>query len=385
MRLIFCCLCFVASLYARPLDREVDARSAILMNADTGAILFEKHAHLPYFPASTTKVAVALYLLDRGGDLGEETKVSREAMKYKPSQGQMSPWWLAIDGTMMGIKVGEILTLDSLLHGLILASGNDAANVIAEHLAGSVPEFMNQLNAYLAEIGCKNTYFRNPHGLNDAEHRSSAYDLALITQKALRFPKFREVAKTRFFDKIKSNKQPATTIRSHNPLIDPQSRHYYPKAIGIKTGFTTASKFTMIAAAEQEGRTLIAVLLGCETSQSRSEDAKNLFEAAFAEKPMSRRLVGPEHIFTQEVKGSRHLVKASVALPLSISFFPAEEPQCKAALHWNLSALPIHKGQKVGEIRIVDERERLLERADLLALEEVQGSFLYRLQKLFFE
>lgn len=380
-------VCIVASfaLTAKPLDVEVNGRSAILMNADTGAILFEKHAHLPTFPASTTKIATALYVLDKGEKLDRSAIVSAESLKGRPltNREHLPPYWLDSDGSMMGLKRGETLTLETLLYGLMLVSGNDAANVIAEAVGGSVPAFMGMVNEYLQSIGCQNTQFSNPHGLTHSAHYSTAYDMALITQRALHFPKFRKMVSTLTYMKPKSNKQPQRELKLTNPLMKPDSRYYYSKAIGVKTGHSLAAQDTLVAAAEYEGRTLIAVLLGCQKAGARYEDAKRLFDAAFAEKKERRDLIGPDYIFTREVIGSNTPLKATLIKTLAIDYFPSEEPQCKAAVHWDPGHLPIRKGQKVGEVRVQDERGLLLQKGDLLAIEEVKGSVTFVLKEKF--
>ncbi len=383
MRLILFLLCISTPLLAKPLEMDIHSPSAILMNADTGAILFEKHAHLPLSPASTTKIGVVLYILEQGIDSNRVMTVSRESLKAKPTtgKGSIAPWWHEPEGTMMGLKLGEMLSLESLLHGLMLVSGNDAANVIAENIGGSIPLFVEKVNEYLAKIGCKNTQFRNPHGLTDPEHWTTAYDLAVMTSRALKLPKFRKLVSTLTYNQPETNKQRPREIKLTNPMLKPKSRHYYSKAIGGKTGYTAAAKQTLVMAAEHEGRTLVAVLLGCEVKGGRFEDAKRLFEVAFAEKKMVRRLMGPENIFTKEVPGSKRSLKASLVTPLSISFFPSEEPSCKAVLHWKFDQLPIRKGQKVGEVHILGEKERLLEKGDLIALEEVKGNFFFVLKE----
>lgn len=391
MRLILCFLLFLHSLHGGQLEVVTRARSAILMNGESGVVLYEKHAHIPAYPASTTKIATALYVLDNQIDLNQKAVVTRESLKERPveKRDQCPPYWLDNDGSMMGLKLGEILSVDILLHGLMMVSGNDAANVLAESIGGSVPQFMDLLNEYLQGIGCKNTQFRNPHGLTHPEHWSTAYDLALMTCKGLKLPKFRQIVSTLTYQKPETNKQRSSEIHLVNPLMKPGGRHYYPQAIGVKTGYTQAAQYNLVAAAEHEGRTLIAVLLGCEHKDDRFEDAKKLFEAAFSEHKTSRRLLGPENIFTKEIEGARAPLKGAVSKPVIITFFPAEEPECKAALHWHPVPLPIRKGQKVGEAHILDQKGLLLQKGDLLATEEVQGTLFSSLRRavsrLFFE
>ncbi len=378
MRLILLYLCFAASWIAEALEVEVTARAAILMNAATGAVLFQKQAHTPCYPASTTKIATALFVLEQQIDLDRQVTVSRECLKLRSMNDveHLHPYRLDTDGTTMGLKRGEILSLETLLHGLMLVSGNDAANVIAESVGGSVPQFVDLLNEYLQELGCQNTQFRNPHGLHHPDHWSTAYDMALITKQALQIPKFRKLVSTLTYVKPKTNKQPECELKLTNPLLKPKSRYYYPKAIGVKTGYMSAAQHTLVAAAEHEGRTLIAVVFGCDRG-GRFEDAKRLFEAAFTEKKANRRLIGPENVFVKEMQGSNRLLKATPVKDLVIEYFPSEEPKCKAALHWTVENLPIRKGQKVGEVHICDNNGLCLQKGDLMATEDVRGTFFF--------
>lgn len=385
MRLIVLLSVFCVQLWGKPLDLNVHARSAILMNADTGAILYEKHAHTPLFPASITKIATALFVLDhKQVSLDQMVTVSGEALRIKPAQKgkEALPHWLDTDGTTMGLLKGEMLSFESLLHGLMLVSGNDAANVLAETVGGSVPEFISELNAYMKGLGCLNTQFRNPHGLHHPEHYTTAYDICLVTRRALQVPKFREIVSKVSYSKPKTNKQPPTELRQTNPLIK-SGRFHYSKAIGVKTGYTSHAQHTLVAAAEHNGRTLIAVVLGCKQKEERCADVVQLFETAFAEEKKEQRLIGPESLFTQRVEGANSSLEASLAQELSISFYPAEEPAYRAFVHWELPALPIQKGQKVGRLEIVDSEGNLLTQGPLHSQVEVKATMWFWLKQLF--
>ncbi|OGN68784.1 MAG: hypothetical protein A3I67_00335 [Chlamydiae bacterium RIFCSPLOWO2_02_FULL_45_22] len=363
------------------------AASAILMNADTGALLFEKHAHVPSYPASITKIGTTLYILDQEVQLDQVCVVSTESLKRRPSTDweKYPPYWLDKDGTTMGLKIGEALTVEALLHGLLMVSGNDAANVLAENIgSGSVPQFIERVNEYLRKIGCKNTQFSNPHGLTHPDHWTTAYDVALMTRRALQIPTFRTIIGTVTFCPPQTNKQPERELVTTNPFVKPGSRYYYPKAIGGKTGYTAAAQHTCVTIAEHEGRALIAVVLGCKDRLMRYEDTKKLLDTAFAEEKVSRRLMGPETTLKKRVLGAKSEVKVSLVKPLSIAYFPSEEPKCKAVLHWNISELPIRKGQKVGEVHILTDDGRFLEKGDLIAREEVKGRLFFTLRKWLF-
>jgi D-alanyl-D-alanine carboxypeptidase (penicillin-binding protein 5/6) len=384
-RTLFSLILLFSSLSAKPLQVDVPARSAILMNADTGAILFEKQAHTPSFPASITKVATALFVLDqKQPPMDKRLTVSADALTMKPlkSQEPVPTHWWDHEGTRMWLLKGEVLSLDSLLHGLLLISANDAGNIIAENLSGSVPLFLDELNAYVRSIGCQNTQFRNPHGCHHPEHFTTAYDFCLIANRAFKNPKFREIVSKVSYDKPKTNKQGAKTLTQFNALIKP-GKYFYPKAIGGKTGWHSQSLSTLVAAAEHEGRVLVTVILGSAKKQESYKSAIRLFEAAFAEKKETRRFFGPEQIFSRALDGAQKPLIASLSADLNLSFFPSEEPECKAYVQWGSHTLPIKKGQKVGELRLVNQKGELLQQGDLLAREELTGTFLHKLKGFF--
>ena len=211
---------WTVSLFGQ-LHVEVSARSAILMNAETGAILYEKDSHIPRYPASTTKIATALYGLEKKPQLEQMVSVSADALRIKPVKDKegVPSYWDEVDGTKMGLVRGEILSLEALFYGLMRMSGNDASNVIAEHLSSSIPAFISEMNSYVYDLGCKNTRFCNPHGLHHDDHFTTAYDMCLITQRALQIPKFRELVSRGFYEKPQTNKQPKTEIQPRNALL----------------------------------------------------------------------------------------------------------------------------------------------------------------------
>jgi len=278
------------------LKMDMSAKAAILINEETGAVLYEKNAHTPLYPASITKVITALYTLEKKGHaLDEEVIATHDAVSAvhphirRAHQKGHPPYRLEFGGTHIGIKAGEALNLRTLLYGLMLASGNDAANVIAQHVSGSVPQFMNELNAYVKAKGCKDTVLFTPHGLPHPDHKTTAYDMAKLTRIALQYPVFRDVVKTVAYTRPQTNKQAESEFHQHNALVKP-GKFYYPKATGVKTGYTTAGGYTLVASAEDENRKLIAVLLGYEQLQERYKDAIALFEAAFNEPKVTRTL-----------------------------------------------------------------------------------------------
>ncbi len=383
MRTIFL-LFWSFTITANGLQVEIKASSAMLMNAASGTILYEKHGNAPAYPASTTKIGAALFILSEiQPNLDQKIKVSAESLKMRPTDPKKGfpPHWWYPDGTRMDLLEDEYVTVDALLHGLMMVSGNDAANVLAEGFYGSIPTFVQEMNAYLRKIGCSQTQFLNPHGCHHPEHFTTAYDLCLMTKEALKYQKFREIVSKVQYQKPRTNKQGPADILHTNPLIKP-GRFFYPKAIGGKTGFHNHSQYTLVAAAEHEGRTLIAAVMGTPDSADRYADAILLFEAAFAEVKEQKRLFGPENLFSRQIPGAKTDLTASLKTDLILSYFPAEEPNARAFVYWDNSPLPIKKGSPVGAVRILSEKGDLLAQGELIAKEDVHRTFLFAIKDM---
>ncbi|MBS0603745.1 MAG: D-alanyl-D-alanine carboxypeptidase [Verrucomicrobia bacterium] len=382
-RIVFVCLPLLPLVLnaASPLRVEVSAKGAILMNAETGAVLWEKNAHTPLFPASTTKMITALYAVEKKGfQLDEMVTASYEAVSAVPASvrravgGSHPPYRLEFGGTHMGIKVGETLPLRTLLYGLMLASGNDAANVIAQHVSGDISKFMEELNVYVRSKGCKNTVLRTPHGLPNEEHKTSAYDMAILAREFMKNDVLREVAKTTQYTRQETNKQPESMLHQHNALVKP-GRFYYPKAIGIKTGYTVTAGYTLVTAAEDQERKLIVVLLGCEKIEQRYKDAIALFEAGFNEKKVSRTLFSKGFdLFSYQVEGGKIPLQAYLSQDVLLAYYPSEEPTFKTAVLWQPPAVPIASGQKVAELQILSPEGKVLTSAPLFAVRTVDAT-----------
>jgi len=367
------------------LQANISAPSAVLINADTGAVLYEKEAHTVSYPASITKIATALYALQQKGDsLEEMVTASSEAISaVSPQVRRLSskhpPYRLEFGGTHMGIKAGEELSFRALLYGLMLPSGNDAANVIAEYVSGSIPSFMEELNAYMQSLGCQKTRFCSPHGLPHPEHQTTAYEIALIAKEAMKSPFFREVVKTTIYPRPKTNKQEASQLVQFNRLLK-RGAFFYPKAIGIKTGYTVSAGANLVAAAEHEGRCLIAVLMGSSDPSERFKDAITLFEKAFAEQKIQRTLFTKEFDhFTLTLKHASKPMHAHLKHNVVWEYYPSEELPLKAFLKWEHLTLPIIQGTRVGSIEVMSEGGALLCSGPLFATETVEKTFWRRL------
>lgn len=373
LRIFFYLLLVQGALQAE-LSLKITAESAILMNAETGKILYQKNPHEKLFPASITKIATCAYVLKNQGDkldevltaeqdcIGSVTEEAKMRSKYKlPSH------WLVTDCSHIGIKRGERMSRKDLLYGMMLSSADDASNVLAYNCKGSIPEFMKDLNAYLSSLGCKNTYFNNPHGLHHPEHVTTAYDMAIMSCAALKIPHFQEIVSTVRYTRPKTNMQEPSVLLQTNKLLR-KGELYYPRAIGIKTGWHSKASSTLVAAARENDRTLVAVLMNVKDRKVLFQEAIKMFDAAFSQPKMKKTLVraGPQkHAYA--AAGIKTPVPTYTTNEVSIAFYPAEEPQVKAYLAWKDLLPPIQKGQELGAIQLKDEQGRILGEAPLFA------------------
>lgn len=348
-------------LFGQPLDVKVECPAAILINGKTGAVLFEKGAREARYPASLTKIATCVFALKQCKD---QLTVPVEAVqdcigavsendKRKSGYKKHPPHWLVFDGCHIGIKRGEILSLNDLLHGMMIASADDASNIIAHHLGGSVPNFMEKLNQEMVSWGCKDSLFLNPHGLHHPDHKASAYDIALMAKEGMKDPLFRKMVSTVTHTRPKTNKQEATPLVQTNRLLK-KGPHKYEHALGIKTGYTSDAGYCLASAAEKGDRFLIAVVMGAKENSHRYQDTKALFEAAFQEAKVTKTLLqtGPQEIrINNEKLGKIHTVTKE---PLQLTYYPSEEVDLKLKLHLNELGPKTAPGDVVGTLCAVD-------------------------------
>ena len=276
----------------------------------------------------------------------------------------------------MGIKKGEELTLKDLLFGVIVVSANDASNVVAQYVGGTIPNFVVEMNNYIRSLGCKETNFTNPHGLHHPKHQTTPYDMAIIAREAMKNQTFREIAASVKFIRPKTNKQEPVVILQKNRLLR-TGRHYYPRAIGIKIGYTSLARHTIVAAAKEGDRELIAVLMKCNDSGQMYRDVINLFDAAFNQARMKKIVLktGPQK-FTCKIEGAEGSLKTYIKENLAFEYYPAEEPAVKCYLQWQTLKLPIVKDQQVGELHLKTAQGTLIQKIPLYAEEAVDGTWI---------
>jgi len=386
----FLVLLLVTEISASALDVEIHGKAAVLMNADTHKVLHAKEKDLFVYPASTTKVATALFVLETCPEVLSEIAVgSKETLatispQAKQESNYRSPaYWLETDGCHMSIKRGEELVVKDLVYALLINSPNDAANVIAAHVGSSVPKFMERLNGYLHKVGLTKTHFLNPHGLHHPMHRTTAKEMALLTSIGVQNPIFRDIVCKSSYLFPKTNLEYERTLSQSNRLVKRGSYHY-PYAIGVKTGTTKAAGKCLLAAAEKEGRLLVAALFGYAKREDLYGDAVQLFEAAFAEKK-KRLVLLPEgtHPFKGIVGGKKRNLLASLPKGLKYDFYPSERESVRVHLEMDDLSLPVAMGARMGELLIKNEAGVVLGSEPIFAGKTIRPTLLASLTLLF--
>lgn len=330
-------LCLVGALcpVARAAGPEVSAQSAVVLTADTGTVLFEKDGHTPRPVASTTKIMTALLALEAAQEQGDPLVDITQEM-------------VAVEGSSMGLQAGDSISLTGLAAGMLLASGNDAANAAALYLDASLESFAARMNQRAAVLGMEDTHFVTPSGLDgeDAQglgHLSTAYDMALLARAALEDQAFRQLCSSpslavEFAEPVKR-----VTYTNHNKLLT-----QYPGCVGVKTGFTKEAGRCLVSAAERDGALLIAVTLNAPNDW---EDHTALLDYGFSQVEPYQ-LAGGDVRLTVPVVGSpeeavslRGSNGGEVTLPLG------QGAQVERVVHApKFLYAPVEAGEQVGEI-----------------------------------
>ncbi len=311
-------------------EPEPTARAAIVIDRDTNRVLWEKNAHQCLPMASTTKVMTAILALELGNEEDVIIASKRAA---------------AADGSSIWLEEGEAKTLEELLYGLMLRSGNDAAVATAEYIAGSVEKFAVLMNEKARDIGANNTNFRNPHGLPDEDHYTTAYDLALIGAYALRIPRFREIISTPEHTISWPGREWDRVLLNQNRLLE-----QYPGGDGVKTGWTKKAGRCFVGSATRDQWQLVTVVLN---APQMWEDVTLLLDYGFAEFKRQKVLYQGQVVKSAEVrKGDRRVevvVGEDFYYPLRPEELAAVQYRFDLAEHFNA---PLVAGRKLGELEM---------------------------------
>ena len=343
-------------LPVRAVELDVGGKSAVLMDAATGTVLYEKNAHEKLAPASVTKVMTMLLIMEAidSGALGWEDPVT--ASEAAAAKG----------GSQIYLKAGETMTVSDMVKSIAVSSANDAACAMAEHLAGSEAAFVDRMNARAAELGMNDTHFVNCTGLDDgadaSQHRTSAWDIALMSRELLvNHPDIKKYT-TIWMDTIRDG---AFGLSNTNKLI-----RFYTGATGLKTGFTSGAGYCLSATAEREGMELIAVVMGCDSSQIRNTACKAMLDYGFA----NYALASPEPEGEMAVAVRLGRADSVRAVPESEEKLLIEKAQ-RSSLSTQVTleeavTAPVARGQPIGTLTL-RAGEQVLRQIPLVAAEEI--------------
>jgi len=331
--------CGGSSAHAAPEIPEISAKACILMDADTGQTVFAVNAQEKRPMASTTKIMTTLLTLESGG-LDEPFTVDAAAIH--------------VEGSSMGLQEGDTVTKRVLCAGMLLPSGNDAANAAAVAVAGSIPEFLERMNARAKEIGMTRSYFASPSGLDAEGHGASAEDMALLAREALKNPDFAEICRRPSMTVRFGNPPYARTLTNTNKLLKRDSTVY-----GVKTGFTDAAGRCLVSAAERDGRRLICVTL---FDRNDWDDHEKLYDYGFAcaaDYPVAL----PDHLSVQAEGGELTEMPVYAKTPLTLTAWNGVPPAVTVtALLPPFITAPLEKGEPVGELVFSSEHGEIARR-----------------------
>ena len=318
---------------------EVPGKSALLMDVATGTVLYEQNAHQALPPASVTKVMTMLLIMEAIDDGRIRWEDSVTASETAAAKG----------GSQIFLKVGETMTVSDMVKSIAVSSANDCACAMAEHIAGSEEAFVEKMNARAAELGMKDTHFVNCTGLDDGadadQHKTSAHDIAVMSRQLLKnHPKITEFT-TIWMDTVRDG---SFGLSNTNKLV-----RFYSGATGLKTGFTQGAGYCLSASAKREGLELIAVVMGCETSQERFAACKSLLDYGFA----SFSLVSPQMPEDAQVPVVLGTADTVTAVPGEDAQILIEKSQqntvtTRVELDEAVTA-PVSQGQKLGTLSLL--------------------------------
>ena len=323
---------------AQAVELDVGGKSALLMDVATGTVLYEKNAHEKLSPASVTKVMTMLLIMEAidSGKIGwEDTVTASEAAASK-------------GGSQIYLKVGETMTVTDMLKSIAVSSANDCACAMAEHLAGSEAAFVDMMNVRAAELGMNDTHFVNCTGLDDGadaqNHKTSAYDIALMSRELLKnHPDIKKYT-TIWMDTVRDG---AFGLSNTNKLV-----RFYSGCTGLKTGFTSGAGYCLSASAERDGLELIAVVMGCETSKERTAACKGMLDYGFA----NFAAVTPE--LAEEIRIPVVLGRESTVKLIpegSLGFLVDKAQKNSVTVEFSAAesaAAPVSKGQQLGTLTV---------------------------------
>lgn len=351
-------------------ELATEVRSAILIERDTGAILYEKNAHEPLPPASMTKIMTMLLIMEAidQGKLKLDERV--RASEYAASMG----------GSQIFLEPGEEMTVDDLLKGVAIGSGNDAAVALAERIAGSEEAFVHMMNEKAKQLGIKHTTFENTTGLPAKNHYSTAYDMAMMAKELLKYDLITKYTGT-YEDYLREHTDKKFWLVNTNRLVK-----FYPGVDGLKTGYTSEAKYCLTATAKKGNMRVIAVVFGAPTPKARNAQITKMLDYAFSHyetKPLYKK--GETIAMLPVSKGKKKAVAAVTSEPISVLLQKGEKSEAVKTT-WKLNKkveAPVKKGDVLGML-VVKKDGAVIAKSPLVAKEQVEEANMWEFFKRMF-
>jgi D-alanyl-D-alanine carboxypeptidase (penicillin-binding protein 5/6) len=346
------------------------SKSAVLMDVGSGQVLFEKNSHEKLPPASVTKV-MTLLLISEALDSGKIKLTDKVQISERAAE---------MGGSQIFLEPGEIQTVENLVKGIAVASGNDACVAMAEYIGGSEENFVKMMNNKAKELGMKDTNFVNTNGLPVENHYTTANDIALMSKELLKHDSMHKYLTTWMDEVVVGKKQAKIGLANTNKLI----RHYQG-ATGVKTGFTQEAKYCLSAAAKRGDTHLVAATLGAATSKERFNDASSLLNYGFANYESVKLCSKGDLLATLTMdKAEKNKVKLTAKNDLTALIKKGEKKNFTKKVTVNENPkLPIQKGEKLGEVKIYKDK-KLVGKVDLVTNKEVKkAGYIKMIERLF--
>ena len=332
---------FIPVVSAEDLKLAENAKSAILIEASTGEVLFEKNADERLVPASMTKMMSMLVIIEaiENGDLkwNQEIQVSENAS--------------SMGGSQILLETGEKMSVRDLFKGVAIASGNDAVVALAEAVAGTEDAFVQKMNDKAKELGLKNTNFKNPHGLDTANHYSSARDMSLIAKELVKHEKVLEFTSV-YEDYLRENTDRKIWLVNTNKLV-----RFYDGVDGLKTGFTEGAGYCLTATAKKDGMRVIAVVMGEADSKMRNQEVSEMLDYAFAQYKLENLLEDGYSLGKYKVYNGKAEFVTVIPKDGATILRKKGEKSSKATYEADVYELkaPLKKGDVVGSLKIKED------------------------------
>jgi len=328
---------------------DINAVAGTVVTAD-GRVLWSRASTRQRPMASITKVMTALLVLERA-KLGDHVTVSKAASRVPYA---------------VGLQPGERLTVRDLLELALVASSNDAAYALSEHVSGTAPAFATLMNERAAELGLNDTHFVNPHGLDAPGHHSSAADIVSLTRTAMRTSEFRRIVRLRSVRLPARGKRAARKLECTNELLG-----RYPGVLGGKTGFTDDAKYGLVTCAERDGIALTAVVLGSRSNSARFKNSRRLLDWGFKHLRLRTVAAATETVGAVPVSADpKHVVTTRFAETTSVPVFDLDGPVQRSLTLPTRVDLPVFEGQPLGDVRIT-QGERLITTVPVVAAHDM--------------